>query len=212
MAEIVPLTLAREELVYALRALDIATLPGLENPPLVPMPPDEEAMVMAVADRTMRAHQLAIWKSDSERELAPWVAAILQRCARASRCLLVQLHQPASPSFTALFAVNDADITMHWMPESGTHLFLAFSDIQAWLLYLSQTLKLDEMAVGIQERFRFERESVLAAMEDDIDSLRTMLAQKMVIDAAFALAEALKRPARRVEVALYPGDPASSKP
>lgn len=210
MPEIIPFALAREELVYAMRALDITTLPGLENPPLASLTPTEDAAMMAMADRTLRAHDLVTWQSASGRLLAPWVAAILQQCAKPRLCMTMELNQPTLPTFAALFAFAANSVIMHWQPEPGIHRFLFLPTMDAWMFYLRETLQLDPLATGPHTKIRLKRDVINAAMQTDIDSVRHLMIKQMDVKIATALAAAVMRPLRRVDIVVYPGDPATT--
>jgi|GEM_PF-4621662 len=209
LPEIVPLTLAREELVYIMRALTLESLPSLAPPLLAPMSPEAEAVAMAVVDRTLQARELVVWQSVSERVLAAGVVGIIQRFAQPRACVRLELHQRDLSPFVILFVVAEQGIIGHWPTEPGVHHFLAFPDWASLSVYLRAIMSFDATIQGPQEQVRVAGDLVNKVLRATPDDARNLLAPHMAVPLALALAATLTQPVQRADIAAFPGDPAN---
>lgn len=123
MAVPVDFLLARDELLFVLSLLSVATLPGLEDDPAGAMTPEQQAVAQRVAGRGLRARQLASVRDDGEFVLHNNLLAAVGACAFSQQAIFVNhwaLNQTLPTPFFAHIGENS--IVVHTRPADVLHL------------------------------------------------------------------------------------------
>lgn len=122
--------LARDELLYVLNLLAVATIPGLEDDPAGAMTPGEQTVALRVAGRGLRARQLASVREDGEVVLQNNLLAAIATCAIGQRAIFVN-HWAANQTLPMpIFAhIGDNGSVIHTRPADVLHSFSLQSSV-----------------------------------------------------------------------------------
>lgn len=139
MANVLSLRFAHEEFVYLLRALQIEAIGGLTRESLAHLSANEQALVMSVADRTLRARGVVHWRDADDRFVEQLVTEVFLACSRAQYALTAETAGDKTSPRSAyyLFAPHVAEAVVS--PEPGVYEFvtIARDSIQEWLRSLT---------------------------------------------------------------------------
>ncbi len=144
MAEALLIRLAHEEVIYLLRALDIAHLGNLTPETLGDLDDDHRALVMAVADRTLRARAMVHWKDAEHRDVDGVVAGALRACAAPRFTLEIDVRRADQPAHQLRYAFTERVAVEQAIAEPGVYQFLTTISASDVLRALAQLLQLDE--------------------------------------------------------------------
>lgn len=207
MADALLVRLAREELVYILRALQINTIPGLGSHPLGSLTNEQRAAVMDMADRTLRARGLVVWQDAGARELNASISGLIRAFAqpRYTFALTVRQGEQMLPqtiiAFTSVVAVEMS------LAEPGVHQFYALNTPMDILATVTEQLRLDLSVPSGTDAAQLPQnqwQQVFAAANAD----RAPLLAQMRLPAS--LAQALAQPTLFVNCQLWQGFPAGA--
>lgn len=204
---------AGEELIYLLRALQIAKLPGLERMSPDSLYPDHLALALAIADRTLRARRVVSYQNHEERSVDPIVSGMLRDAAQPAYTLLADIFFGDKSHRRYLYTFSDHAAIEQWEPEPGIHEFLIIGDLPEVVAHLHVVFlgegKSASPSPGIESgklsvsRALMER---IAAMTD-FDEAARLLAVELPDNIADPLARAFLIPERLVHLALWPAIP-----
>lgn len=144
MAEALLIRLAHEEVIYLLRALDIAHLGNLTPETLGDLDDDHRALAMAVADRTLRAREMVHWKDSEHRDVDGVVAGALRACAAPRFTLEIDVRRADQPAHQLRYAFTERVAVEQAIAEPGVYQFLTTISASDVLRALAQLLQLDE--------------------------------------------------------------------
>lgn len=158
MADALVVRLAREELVYLLRALAIPAIATLEPGPLITLEGEQLALALAVADRTLRARGMVRWGGAEQRTPDPVIVGLLRALGNPGYTLILdvrrtveaaqpggrpaQASQPIAQRLVYTFATYAA--IEHTHPEPGVHQFVALATAQDAFLRLLQFIEVTD--------------------------------------------------------------------
>jgi hypothetical protein len=131
---------ADEEMIYLLRSLNIAEFPGVAPQPLDPLPSGEKSLLMMEADHTLRARGLVQWRSETEREIAPHVAKLLQDCAHPDYTLFIDMLDAAAGVVKLLYIFSSQVIIEQCEAEPQVQQYLVLPSQEEFLQRLQDLL------------------------------------------------------------------------
>jgi hypothetical protein len=213
MSDAILLRFAQEELVYLLRALSIATLPGMDSKPLGDLDADHQALALAVADRTLRARGSVKWDSQEERHVDPIVAGTLRDCAQPRYSLLIDIVRTDRVDLRYLYAFTRHAAIEHCIPKPGIHQFVVVAAPNEVTAHINTMLAIDETLQSSGEAGRISQqrlEAARAGASTDVEEAARLLASELAGEAANGLAAALNAPQVVEHLALWPGMPSES--
>lgn len=132
MAEGVLFRFANEEMVFLLRALQIADFPGLAPEPLKELEDSQKSLLMQVADHSLRARGLVYWRSETEREIDPLIAELLQECSQPDYTLFVDMLDTHSSARKLLYLFSAEAIVEQQEPEPQVQQYLVMTGREAF--------------------------------------------------------------------------------
>ncbi|HLY32084.1 MAG TPA: hypothetical protein VKQ36_13725 [Ktedonobacterales bacterium] len=157
MADALVIRLAREELVYLLRALRIPAIATLEPGPLITLEGDQLALALAVADRTLRARGMLHRGSAEQRQPDPVVVGLLRGLGQPRYTLMLDVRR--SPESTKagsatsgqteekplaqrlIYSFASYAAIEQTQPEPGIHQFVALATPQDAFLRLHELIE-----------------------------------------------------------------------
>ncbi len=156
MADALVVRLAREELVYLLRALSIPAIATLEPGALITLEGEQLALALSVADRTLRARGMVRWGGAEQRNPDPVIVGLLRALGNPGYTLILDVrrtaeaaqpggqpgqgsNQPIAQRLVYTFASYTA--VEHTQPEPGVHQFVALATAQDAFLRLLQLIE-----------------------------------------------------------------------
>ena len=186
---------ADEEMVYLLRSLHITDFPGLSPQPLKTLPDEGKSLLMMEADHTLRARGLVQWRSETEREIAPHVAKLLQDCAQPDYTLFVDMLDAGAGVVKLLYIFSSGVIIEQCEAEPQVQQYLVIPSTRIFLQRL-QTLLAPQQIEHAQNvpsghlRLDLWQEALQASHMNET-SAATLLATNLPRPTAEALAGAL---------------------
>lgn len=210
MAEAILLRFAREELVYLLRALKIATLTGLGSNPMGDLDDDHQALALAVADRTLRARGVVHWDTSQERSIDPLVAGLLRDCARPDYSLAVEIRREEQPLVQYRYAFTGHVVIEQSLPEPGVHQWVALATRGDVLDRLNKLVGVSPTLAGIGQPSQISLKllmKVRAMAPTDPNEARRLLGASFPRETASSLVSALATPGAVHYLALWKGAP-----
>jgi len=217
MSDVLLLRFAQEELVYLLRALSIGSFPGLEVQPLGNLNADQQALALAIADRTLRAKGAVGYAGQENRHIDPIVAGMVRDLAQPTYSVLVNLLRPNGLNLRYLYAFTRHAAIEHYMPEPGIHQFLLIPEPVAVLSHMNTLLAIEAVplpadVVRETERLSVERlESARANASTNLNKATMLLSADLACETARELATALATPKQIGHLALWHGAPDETK-
>jgi hypothetical protein len=125
--EAVELLLAREELLYVLSLFSVDTIPGIEDDPAGNLTPEQQAVALRVAERALRARQLAWLRDDGQLMLHNDLLSAVGACAYSQSALMIYHWQAGQTLPTPFFVhIREGDIVVHTRPADVLHQFSRF--------------------------------------------------------------------------------------
>lgn len=220
MPDALLLRFSQEELVYLLRALSIGSFPGLDIHPLGNLNADQQALALAIADRTLRAKGAVGWDGQENRHVDPIVAGMLRDCAQPTYSVLINLVQTGRLNARYLYAFTRHAAIEHYLPEPGIHQFLLIPSPADTLSHIIKLLALDNTVqpsdltgeISHTERLSVERwEAVRVNASTNLNKTVMVLSADLEDETARALASALATPKQVGHLALWHGAPDEAK-
>jgi hypothetical protein len=207
MADALLVRLAREELVYILRALQIDAIPGLGPQPLGPLTSEQRAAVMDMADRTLRARGIVIWQDAGAREVNASISGLIRTYAqpRFTFALTVRQGEQMLPQTLIAFATIVA-VEM-FLAEPGVHQFYALKTPAEIRATVTEQLRLDAAVPAGGDVVQFSQ-GLWQQIADAQGTDRAALLAKAHLPAP--LAQALAQPTLFVNCQLWQGFPAGT--
>jgi hypothetical protein len=166
MAESFAVRLAREELVYLLRALRIAEIPGAPIPLLGDLDADHTAEALAIADRTLRARGVVRWKDAADRDLDPLIAGVLRNYAAPQVFLALTLRPQSAPPSAVFYSFTGQIVVLQTQAEPGVYLFMTVGAAPDVLTTLRNQIALPNVAVAMGNDVRVARAQMPATRMD----------------------------------------------
>ncbi|MEZ4726307.1 MAG: hypothetical protein R3E79_04140 [Caldilineaceae bacterium] len=124
LLEPIHLLLSREELLFVLHTFGLATMPGIEDDPTGPLIAEQQAVALRVAERALRARQLAWVQADDQLALHRNLLAAVGACAYAEKAIFVYHWSAGQTLPTPCFAhIRGPDCVLHRRPADVLHLF-----------------------------------------------------------------------------------------
>ena len=124
MAEGILFRFANEEMIYLLRSLRIPHFPGIAPEPLNPLVDEEKSLLMTEADHTLRARGLVRWLSETERQVAPPITALLLECAQPRYTLFVDMLDANATATKLLYIFGQEVVVEQCEPEPQVQQYL----------------------------------------------------------------------------------------
>lgn len=217
MTDALLLRFAQEELVYLLRALSIASFPGLEVQPLGKLNADQQALALAIADRTLRAKGTVGYDGQENRHVDPIIAGMVRDLAQPTYSVLVNLLRPGGLNLRYLYAFTRHAAIEHSMPEPGIHQFLLIPKPVDILAHIHTLLALEEVAqpadvVREIEHLSIERlEAARANASTNLNKATMLLSADLARETARELAAALATSIRVSHLALWHDAPDATR-
>lgn len=122
--EPINILLSREELLLTLRALQVASIPGIDRDPLGDLTPDGLELAMTIAERSLRARELAQVREDGSLALHNLLLTAVGVCAYATQTVFVYHWRDDGDLPVRYFGhIRDGDFVAHTRPDDVLHLF-----------------------------------------------------------------------------------------
>jgi hypothetical protein len=122
--EPINLLLSREELRLVLNSLETDFIPGLDAEPLGELTTDQDALVLTVAGRALRARELARLETDGELAFHNALLTLVGVCAYSENVIFAYHWPPDQIIPRRYFGhIRGEDIVAHTRPEDILHLF-----------------------------------------------------------------------------------------
>ncbi|MCB8977457.1 MAG: hypothetical protein H6657_08565 [Ardenticatenaceae bacterium] len=122
--EPINILLSREELLLTLRALQVASIPGIDRDPLGDLTPDGLELAMTIAERSLRARELAQVREDGSLALHNLLLTAVGVCAYATKMVFVYHWRDDGDLPVRYFGhMRDGDFVAHTRPDDVLHLF-----------------------------------------------------------------------------------------
>lgn len=145
--EPINILLSREELLLTLRTLQAESIPGLDNDPLSNLTPDGLELAMTVAERALRARELAQVREDGGLALHHLLLTAVGVCAYATETVFVY-HWPEDSDFPVRYFghIRNDDFVAHTRPEDILHMFTLLPSKAQMVEQISQLCAWEERA------------------------------------------------------------------
>lgn len=122
--EPINILLSRDELLLTLRALQVASIPGIDNDPLGDLTPDGLELAMTVAERALRARELAQVREDGSLSLHNLLLTAVGVCAYATQTIFAYHWRDDGELPVRYFGhIRGDDFVAHTRPDDVLHLF-----------------------------------------------------------------------------------------
>jgi hypothetical protein len=200
--EAINILLSREELLYVLNILQAETIPGLDADPLGQMDGAQYQLALVVAERALRARELAISHNGSGMVVHNALLTAVGVCAYAQNSIFVY-HWPSlnRPPLRLFGHIRGNDIVTHARPDDVLHRFsiLPQRDLLIETIFnacdYADTPANDayEIQMG-SNTFVTMRE--LAAEQKVAEAVETLLAHNLPVEPAQALVNTMAGDAR----------------
>jgi len=124
MKKNVSILLSRDELLLILNLLHAQSIPGLDEEPLGEWSPEQRVLAQVVAERALRARELAQRQSDDQLVIHKTLLTAVGVCAYAQSSIF-SYHWPEPNVMPARYFghVRGDDIVAHTRPQDVLHLF-----------------------------------------------------------------------------------------
>lgn len=121
--------LSRNELLVILKLLAVADLPGLGPDPLGELSAEQQAYGMTVAERSLRAREMALVDQQGALLVQREVLELIGSCALAQGTLVVTDVRPSENRANQWFGHRlDTTFVAHFLPDSALHQFNQVAD------------------------------------------------------------------------------------
>jgi len=200
--EAINILLSREELLYILNMLQAETIPGLDADPLGQMTPEQQQLALLVAERALRARELAISHNGSGMVVHNALLTAVGVCAYAQNSVFVY-HWPAigRPPRRFFGHVRGEDIVGHGRPDDVLHRFSLIPQKSQLVETIFQVCDYQdtpangthELSIG-SNTFVTMRE--LAAQQKISEAIETLVAQNVAAEPAQQLVQTIAGDAR----------------
>ncbi len=162
--EPINLLLSRDELLYALRGLDAAFVPGLDPEPLGERTAAEQELALTVAERSLRARELVRVLPDGNRQIHTAMLTMVGVCAYPQTAVLAY-HWPAGADTPLRYFghLRGDDVVSHLRPEEALHLFSLLPDKATLIDQLLAFCNWQDTAAVAKTEFTVDSDSFAAA-------------------------------------------------
>jgi hypothetical protein len=198
--------LSRDELLYILSLLSVATIPGLEDDPAGAMTPEQQAVALRVAGRALQARELAAVR-DGETVLQNNLLAAVATCAFGQRAIFAN-HWPIGQELpTPLFAhIADNNSVIHTRPADVLH-FLSLKPVADILAQILAACELSDTPTTVERQVKLPSALLpqlrqLAEAGAKADATNLLVAQGNGAQDAQALVDLLAGPYRTTSLQL----------
>jgi len=222
MAEALLIRLAHEEIIYLLRALDIAQLGNLTPETLGDLDDDHRALAMAIADRSLRARAMVHWKDVENRDVDGVVAGVLRACAAPRFTLEIDARRSGQLARQFRYTFSERVAIEQVVAEPGIYQFLTTISASDVLRQLRLLLQLDETADQPLDaalipvtRYSIPFHALTAARDSvitDPASARSLLADALPEPIAASLIEAFVAPIASYSLSFHAGPAETGQP
>jgi hypothetical protein len=127
-SDIPSLLVSREELVFLLSLLQADQIPGMDEDPLRNLSKDQQTLVLAQAERSLRAKGLADVDTQGRLTVREAVLMLVGTCAFPEFMVAVHRFPSDSPGQRVFYNGRNGVIVAHERPEAPLHRFSFIND------------------------------------------------------------------------------------
>ncbi|XSG76967.1 hypothetical protein ACP8Y2_08145 [Herpetosiphon llansteffanensis] len=183
--------LSREEFLLIVKLLNGEYLLGLEHDPLLTLTPEQQGIALIVAERALRARDLAKISEDGNLLINEIVLHLAATCAFAEQTMFVSLTKPDDTTEQAFAHRFEDRIVVHSEPDAALHYLQSIQNVEQLVDRTLGFLKLNQLnEVAIAESIILEKlviETALAAGKTKSAEDISMLLRDNGVESATAI-------------------------